>query len=101
MAILVRIPTPFRALVEGKHEIALGVNPYGYTSIREVMNIFGRRYGGAIRDSIIDEKNEQRPRVGLFLNDEDIRHLQGLETRVKPGDVVNILALREGELRRS
>jgi sulfur-carrier protein len=91
MSILVRIPTRFRALVEGKHEIGLGVNPYGYTSIREVMNILSRRYGGAIRDKIIDEKNEQRLRVNLFLNNEDIRSLQGLETRVKPGDVVNIL----------
>ncbi len=97
MSILVRIPTQFRAFVEGQHEIALGVNPYGYTSIREVMNILSRRYGGAIRDRIIDEKNEQRLRVGLFLNDEDIRSLQGLETSVQPGDVVNILPVSAGE----
>jgi hypothetical protein len=90
MSIFVQIPIPFRGLVEGQREIALGVNPYGYTSIREVMNILSRRYGGPIRDRIIDEKHEQRLGVGLFLNDEDIRSLHGLESRVKPGDVVEI-----------
>jgi molybdopterin converting factor small subunit len=94
MPILVRIPIPFRALVEGQDEIPLGVNPYGYTSVREVMNILGRRYGGPIRDRIIDEKHQQRLGVGLFLNDEDIGSLEGLETRVKSGDVLNILPVR-------
>jgi molybdopterin synthase sulfur carrier subunit len=93
MSILVRIPDRLRAHVEGKDEIALGVNPAGYTSIREVMNILSRRYGGPIRDRIIDEKNEQRLSVAVFLNDQDVRSLRGLETRVKPGDVLNILSL--------
>jgi molybdopterin synthase sulfur carrier subunit len=90
MSILVRIPSGFRALVEGQHEIVLGVNPDGYTSIREVMNILSRRYGGAIREKIIDEKHQQQLHIELLLNDKNIRSLQGLETRVKPGDVVLI-----------
>jgi len=48
------------------------------------------RYPG-IRDRICDESGQVRRFVNVFVNGEDIRFLQQLETPVKAGDEVSIV----------
>jgi MoaD family protein len=44
-----------------------------------------------LRDRVVNEKGEIRQHVNVFLNDENVRRLQSLETRIKDGDEITIL----------
>src|SRR6202167_605576 len=84
MAIEVRIPTILRTYTGG----AKAVEGSGAT-IAELIGDLDARYGG-LRDRIQDEAGLRRF-VNVYLNDEDVRFLGGLETPVKDGDTVTVL----------
>ncbi|HUK75491.1 MAG TPA: MoaD/ThiS family protein [Nitrososphaerales archaeon] len=44
-----------------------------------------------IRDRIFDEHDRTRPFINIYVNEEDIRGLQGESTKTKDGDVIYIL----------
>ena len=44
-----------------------------------------------IRDRIFDEHDRTRPFVNIYVNEEDIRDLDGESTKTKDGDVIYIL----------
>jgi sulfur-carrier protein len=84
MTIKVRIPTPLRTLTGGHDE----VQAEGAT-VRDVFEHLEASYPG-IKDRVCDEKGVRRF-VNVFLNEEDIRFLDGLESAVKAGDSVEII----------
>ena len=84
MAIEVRIPTILRTYTGG----AKAVEGSGGT-IAELIGDLDTRYGG-LRDRLQDESGLRRF-VNVYLNDEDVRFLGGLETPVKDGDTVTVL----------
>ena len=84
MAIEVRIPTILRTYTDG----AKTVEGSGGT-IAELIDDLDTRYGG-LRDRLQDESGLRRF-VNVYLNDEDVRFLGGLETPVKDGDTVTVL----------
>jgi molybdopterin synthase sulfur carrier subunit len=49
-----------------------------------------RRYAG-IKARLCEESGEVRRFVNIFVNDEDIRFLNGLDTELKDGDEVSII----------
>lgn len=85
MGILVRIPTPLRSLTEGKAEVAAE----GKT-VQEVIENLETSYNG-IKERICDEQGNLRRFVNLYLNDEDIRFLQNLDTEINDGDGLSIV----------
>ena len=85
MAITVRIPTPLRPLAQGQSEVSLEA-----ANVRQLLEALEGQCNG-IRARICDDKGEVRRFVNLFLNDEDIRHMQGLDSALKDGDVVSIV----------
>jgi sulfur-carrier protein adenylyltransferase/sulfurtransferase len=85
MSVTVKIPTPLRPLTRGKDSVQVP----GATA-REVLESLERECPG-IRARVCDERGEMRRFVNLFLNEEDIRHLQALDTPVKDGDVLSIV----------
>ncbi len=84
MAVTVRIPTPLQRLTEGK-EVVEG--PAG-TMINLVKELDAKYPGLAER---ISEEDKIRRFVNVYLNNEDIRFLNGAETEVKDGDEVSIV----------
>lgn len=85
MAATVRIPTPLRPMTQGRNEVSVtGAN------VREVLDSLEQEAQG-IRKRICDDAGELRRFVNVFLNDEDVRHLQGLDSQVKDGDVLSIV----------
>ena len=84
MAIEVRIPTILRTYTGG----AKSVEGSG-TTLGELIGDLDIRYGG-LRDRLQDESGLRRF-VNVYLNDEDVRFLGGLETPVKDGDTVTVL----------
>jgi molybdopterin synthase sulfur carrier subunit len=84
MAIEVRIPTILRSYTGG----AKAVEGSGAT-LDELLNNLEAAHGG-LRDRLVDGEKLRRF-VNVYLNDEDVRFLGGLETPVKDGDTVTVL----------
>ena len=84
MAIEVRIPTILRTYTGG----AKAVEGSGAT-LNELLNNLEAAHGG-IRERLVDGEKLRRF-VNVYLNDEDVRFLGGLETPVKDGDTVTVL----------
>ena len=84
MAIEVRIPTILRTYTGG----AKSVEGSG-TTLAELIGDLDARYGG-LRERLQDDSGLRRF-VNVYLNDEDVRFLGGLETPVKDGDTVTVL----------
>jgi molybdopterin synthase sulfur carrier subunit len=90
--IQVRIPTPLRKFTGGSE----AVEAEGSTLTALVADL-DRRYPG-IRERICDDSGQVRRFVNMFVNGEDIRFLQHLDTPVKDGDEVSIVpAIAGGE----
>lgn len=85
MAVKVRIPTPLQRITNGQGEVACE----GKT-VTELLEDLERRYPG-IRARICDEQGRLRRFVNVFVNEEDIRFLQGDQTPLKDGDEVSII----------
>jgi molybdopterin synthase sulfur carrier subunit len=81
----VRIPTPLRKYTGG----AEAVQAEGATVAAIVADLDKRHPG--IRDRICDESGAVRRFVNIFVNGEDIRFLQNLDTAVKAGDEVSVV----------
>ena len=84
MAIEVRIPTILRSYTEG----AKAVEGTGATLGELIADVNGRHPG--LSDRLTDD-NGLRRFVNVYLNDEDVRFLGGLETPVSDGDTVTVL----------
>jgi sulfur-carrier protein len=84
MAIEVRIPTILRSYTDG----AKAVEGAGGT-LRDLIDDVDTRHPG-LRDRIV-EGDGLRRFVNVYLNDEDVRFLGGLQTPVTDGDAVTVL----------
>jgi molybdopterin synthase sulfur carrier subunit len=85
MAIKVQIPAPLRSLTGGKDEVE--VEAADIASLVEALDAQHR----GLRDRLYDAAGELRGYVRVFLNDEDIRFLDGKKTPLKAGDTVTIV----------
>jgi len=84
-SILVRIPTPLRRLTGGQGE----VTAEGRT-VQEVLEALERQFPG-VKERLYDETGQLRRFVNIYVNDEDIRFAQGVETSLKKGDELSIV----------
>jgi len=85
MPIRVRVPTPLRKFTAGSNEVSAGGD-----SVKAVIEDLERRYPG-MRERLLDEKGELRRFVNVYLNGEDIRFLDQLNSPVKDGDDISIV----------
>jgi molybdopterin synthase sulfur carrier subunit len=81
----VRIPTPLRKYTGG----AESVQAEG-TTVAALVADLDKRHPG-IRERICDDSGAVRRFVNIFVNGEDIRFLQNLDTAVKAGDEVSVV----------
>jgi molybdopterin synthase sulfur carrier subunit len=81
----VKIPTPLRKYTAG----AGGVEAQGDT-VAGLLNDLERRHPG-LKDRVCDEGGQVRRFVNIFVNGEDIRFLNHLDTPLKAGDEVSIV----------
>ena len=88
--LLVRIPAPLRSFTKGSAQ----VHAEGHT-IAELVDDLERQFPG-VRGRRVDEAGALRPFVGIYVNDENTRYLDGIKTLVKGGDEVSIMAAISG-----
>lgn len=85
MAIKVRIPTPLRKLTNGSDEVtAAGSN------IAEIIEDLEKNYPG-LKERICEGDGKLRRFVNIYLNDEDIRFKENMETVLKENDELSII----------
>jgi molybdopterin converting factor small subunit len=82
--VTVRIPTPLRTLTGGEEQVQVP----GAT-LREVIETLEKKHPG-IRDRLLDDKGVRRF-VNIYVGDEDVRFLDGLETKIAAGTEVSIV----------
>lgn len=85
MAVTVRIPTSLRGLTDGNKEVEVGEG-----RVAEVIDDVARRYP-KLGERLVNEDGAPRRFVNIFVDDEDIRFLEGVDTKVDDGEVVTIL----------
>jgi len=83
--VTVRIPSPLRPLTRGQGEVRGGTG-----TLRGLIDELETAYPG-LRSRLCEPDGSLRSFVNVFVNEEDIRFLQGLDTEVGPGARVSIL----------
>lgn len=85
MSVKVRIPAPLRSVTAGESVVSVGAE-----SVDGVLTELETLYP-AIRQRLRDDEGSLRRFVNLYVNGEDVRFLNGLQTNVKAGDEVSII----------
>ena len=81
----VRVPTQLRELTGGVGEVSVDGD-----TVAEVLAALETAHPG-FRDRLFDDSGKLRRFVNVFVADEDVRFLQGLDTKVSEGQTVSIV----------
>ena len=85
MGVNVRIPTPLRKITDGKSEVeARGSN------ILEIIEDLEASYPG-IKGKLCEENGSVRKFLNIYINDDDIRFMDSLDTEVRDGDSISLI----------
>lgn len=84
MSVKVHIPTPMRQHTEGQAVVEVGG-----ASVLDVLTQLSTKYPGV--QARIFDNGQVRRFVNVYLNDEDVRYLDSLQTAVKDGDELSII----------
>jgi len=91
MATTVRIPTALRTLTGGNSEVSVDGGTVG-----EILKSLDAAHPG-IGERLFDDAGALRRFVNVFVADEDIRFLDGINTEVAPGATVSIVPAVAGD----
>src|SRR5262245_70369 len=96
MSCKVKIPTPLRRHTDGLAtvEVQCGTNGSA-TSVRGALDSLGAQYP-TLNARLFDGEGQVKSHINIFLNNEDIRFLKGLDTQVQDGDTVVLLPALAG-----
>jgi molybdopterin synthase sulfur carrier subunit len=85
MAVTVRIPTTLRPLSGGASTVEVEAG-----ALSDVIKALDAAYPG-FADRLLDEDGNLRRFVNVFVDDDDVRYLDGLNTNVPDGQTVSII----------
>lgn len=85
MSVMVRIPMPLRRLTNGQDKVSVE----GDTLNAVVMSLEEQFPG--IRARLCDDQGQLRGFVNVYVNGEDVRFLDGLDTATSEGDEISVI----------
>jgi sulfur-carrier protein len=85
MPVELKIPTVFRKFTENEASVALEPG-----TVADLIGQLDARFPG-IKEQLMASENELHRFVNVYVNDEDARYLDKLDTKVTDGDTVSIL----------
>jgi molybdopterin converting factor small subunit len=85
MSVTVRLPSQLRSLVGGVGEV-----PVEAATVREAILAVDGAYPG-LAGRVLDESGALRRFVNVFVADEDVRFLNGLDTVLQAGQTVSLV----------
>jgi molybdopterin converting factor small subunit len=88
----VRVPTPLRPYTEGQGQLNVEASTVG-----EALDELTAQFP-SLRPHLYNDAGDLRPYVNLFVNDEDVRTLEGEQTAIQDSDTLMILPSIAGGL---
>ncbi len=85
MAVNVKIPSPLRALTLDRDTV-----PADGANLQELVDSLEDSFPG-MRERLCEESGELRRFVNVYINGEDVRFLDGLQTAIAEGDEISIV----------
>ncbi len=85
MSVVVRLPSQLRVLVGGAGEVDVEAQ-----TVREAIEAVDAAYPG-IASRVLDDRGALRRFVNVFVADEDVRFLDGLDTALAAGQTVSLV----------
>ncbi len=85
MSITVRVPTPLRRLTDNQPSVEVNAS-----TVIEAIDHLESQFEG-IKERLVDESGEIRRFINVYVNDEDIRFLNGKDTTLNSGDSISIV----------
>jgi sulfur-carrier protein len=82
---MLRIPTPLRAYTNGQSEVSVGGS-----NIADALADLTSQYP-ALKPHLFSEGGELRPFVNLFVGENNIKDLQGVDTPIKDGEKIMLI----------
>ncbi|HEX6124950.1 MAG TPA: ubiquitin-like small modifier protein 1 [Pyrinomonadaceae bacterium] len=83
MPVVVYLSGHLKALTDGQTEVALESD---FDSVQDALDALWKRYP-ALRDRILNEQDEIRQHVNVFLGTEDVKRGEGLKTRLTSDEI--------------
>ena len=88
MEIKIIIPSPLRNLSNGERSVNIELDEN--STILDSINKLDDIYSG-ISAKIIDDNNSLHNFVNIFMDGEDVRYMQGVDTKLIPGSEISIV----------
>jgi molybdopterin synthase sulfur carrier subunit len=88
--ITIHVPGPLRTYCGGVAELSLSAH-----TVRAALEALERSQFSLYRN-VCDETGAVRPHLNVFVNSDHVRDLDGVETTLRPGDVVTVLPAVSG-----
>lgn len=85
MSVTVRVPTTLRTLTGGESEVSVEGETVG-----AVLTALDAAHPG-FKDKIFDDEGKLRRFVNVFVADDDVRFMDGLDTAVPDGETLSII----------
>ena len=85
MSVMVRIPTPLRRVTNGQDKVSVEG-----ASVNQIIASLDTEFPG-FKGRLCDDGGDLRNFINIFVNGEDVRFLEGLNTSTKSGDEVSIV----------
>jgi molybdopterin synthase sulfur carrier subunit len=82
----VKIPTQLRTLTGGQAELSVD----DAADLRELLGKIKGEHPD-LTDRLLDDNGEIRRFVNIYVGEEDVRFLEGLDTKLEGGNLVSIL----------
>ncbi len=85
MSVSVRVPTILRTYTKGESEVSVDGS-----TLTEVLDSLDASYPG-IKARVLDESGELRRFVNVYVDNDDVRFADGLQTAVSDGGQISII----------
>ncbi|MEC7880469.1 MAG: MoaD/ThiS family protein [Chloroflexota bacterium] len=89
MNVIVIIPSPLRNLTNEERKVNIELNGES-SSVENVILALNNLYPG-ILSKVLDNENQLHKYVNIFIDSEDIRYLDGINTSVNDNDELSIV----------
>ena len=83
MSLVVHLGGHLKSFTRGETEVVLRREP---ASIAEALDLLWRLHP-ALRDRVLNEQGEIRQHVNIFLGSEDVKRLNGLNTKITENEI--------------
>lgn len=87
----VLIPAVMSSATNGERELQIE----GET-IKDIIEELSKRYGNSFKNKILDIKGKPKPVINIYVNDENIKFLDELSTKVNDNDEILFLPAVSG-----